>query len=154
MEREQGTLIGIAIRAKSRAPMVEQNQAEITAEHGVVGDFRGAPGVRQVTVLSVEDWEDACAELGQQLPWTTRRANLFVEGLRFCETTGATVRLGDVILQVTGETEPCSRMEEAATGLCGALTPNWRGGVCCRVISGGILAPQDKVSLERPASSF
>lgn len=87
----QGKLIGIAIRPKSRAPMTELLQAEVSPEQGIVGDFRGKPGRRQVTVLSSEVWKTVCTEMDQPLPWTVRRANLFVEGLflpaafrRFC----------------------------------------------------------------------
>ena len=148
MNEQQGRLIGIAIRGQSRAPMVEVDVAEITAAAGVTGDFRGRSSGRQVTVLSTEDWQAACAELGRELPWTTRRANLLVEGLSLRGTTGAVLRIGDVLLQVTGETDPCSRMEEAAEGLCSALTPDWRGGACCRVIQGGTVRPNATVNLE------
>lgn len=146
----EGRLVGVAMRVKSRAPMVELERAEITPEQGVAGDFRGRPGRRQVTVLSAEDWETACAVLGEQLPWTLRRANLLVAGITFHESTGSIVRIGDVALQVTGETDPCSRMDEAAPGLFGALRADWRGGVCCRVICGGTIAPPAKVTLETP----
>jgi MOSC domain-containing protein YiiM len=150
MEPFAGKLIAIAVRAKSRAPMVEVDQATITSERGVAGDFRGTPGSRQVTLLSAADWNAACEVLGEQLPWTVRRANLLVEGLALCDTTDAIIRIGEVVLQVSGETKPCSRMDEAAPGLRRALTPRWRGGVCCRIISGGKVAPGAAVTLESP----
>lgn len=142
-----GRLLGIATRAKSRAPMVETAQTEITTAAGVAGDFRGKPGKRQVTVLSQEAWARACAALGRELPWTTRRANLLVEGVHLCETAGAVIQIGDVTLQVTGETDPCERMDEASPGLLDALTPDWRGGVCCRVLTGGAIRVGDAVTL-------
>jgi len=43
-------------------------------------------------------------------------------------------------LQITRETDPCKRMEEAQSGLMKALAPDWRGGACCRVINGGSIA--------------
>lgn len=147
-----GRLIGIATRARSRAPMVETTEAEITATAGVRGDFRGKPGKRQVTVLSAADWAAACTALGSELPWTTRRANLLVEGVGLCETVGATIQIGDVTLEVTGETDPCERMEEASLGLRAALTPGWRGGVCCRVVAGGAIRVGDPVTLHATAS--
>ena len=45
------------------------------------------------------------------------------------------------------ETDPCSRMDEQHAGLRDALTPDWRGGVCCRVIAGGNVAVGDEVRL-------
>lgn len=142
-----GKLVAIAIKSESRAAMVELDCAEISAEQGVAGDYRGKPGSRQVTVLSAEQWSDACSELGQELPWTTRRANLLVEGLSFTNTKDLTLRVGEVVLRITGETEPCGRMDEQAMGLRQALTPEWRGGVCCRVLSGGSISPGMNVLL-------
>ena len=122
----RGKLVAIAIRSKPHAPMVELDQAHVTTERGITGDFRGKPGPRQVTVLSADAWKTVCSELGQQLRWTTRRANLFVEGLRFVGTEGLILHVGSVALKITGETEPCMRMEEQVRGLCEALTPEWR----------------------------
>ena len=56
--------------------------------------------------------------------------------------------IGDLVLEITGETDPCSRMDEARQGLRLALTPEWRGGVCCRVVTGGDIAVGDAVRLE------
>ena len=109
-------------------------------DFGVDGDHRGQLRHRQVTVITREGWEAACAELGQQLPWTTRRANILVEGLALAEATGRTIRIGEVALTITGETDPCSRMEEQVPGLRDALTPEWRGGVTCDVAHGGEVA--------------
>ena len=133
--------------------MVEISPAEVTTDQGIVGDFRGQPGSRQITVLAMEDWQTACAELGEELPWTVRRANLLVDGIALRESMDSVLRMGSVALQITAETEPCSRMEEAATGLCSALTPEWRGGVCCRVIQGGTITPELPVTLESKPQS-
>lgn len=131
-------LCGIAIRAGRKAPMQALDRAVVTPERGVAGDFRGRPGKRQVTVLSRESWDRACAELGADLPWMTRRANLLVSGLEFAPAhVGSTLRFGELVLQITRETDPCERMDQAHPGLRAALDPDWRGGVCCRVIAGG-----------------
>ena len=143
----RGKLVAIAIKHKSRAPMLELDRVEISTEQGVSGDARGKPGARQVTVLSAEQWNDACAELQQDLPWTTRRANLLVEGMTFANTQGQTLQVGEVILRISGETEPCGRMDEQVAGLRQALTPEWRGGVCCRVVQGGSIEPGMEVIL-------
>ena len=145
---EQGKLVAVAIRKKSHAPMVEIPQAEITTETGVVGDFRGTPGPRQVTVLSVEAWNATCEGIGKEIPWTVRRANLLIAGLNLANTMGSRLRIGDVILKITGETEPCQRMDDQVAGLCQALSPHWRGGVCCQVVSGGAVEPGHVVALE------
>lgn len=123
------------------------DRAEVSAETGVALDSRGKPGKRQVTVLSAAAWRDACSELGVEVPWTTRRANLLVEGIDLPETTGAVLQIGAVRLLVTGEVDPCSRMDEQVPGLTAALQPGWRGGVSCTVLAGGPVAVGDGVAL-------
>ena len=146
----QGKLLGIATRTKSRAPMQEFESIEVSIDRGCVGDFRGSAGARQVTVLSREAWETVCDEIGQSLPWTDRRANLLVEGLELAETESCEIRIGEVRLRITRETDPCGRMVEVASGLREALTPQWRGGVCCRVIQGGHIAVGDAIVFATP----
>ena len=121
---------------------------QVSPERGIENDYRGHPHNRQVTVLSVEDWQRACDELELNLHWTTRRANLLVEDISFGPAcVGDIIQIGDLRLQITRETDPCHRMEEAKPGLMTALTPDWRGGACCRVISGGAIAVGDSVEL-------
>lgn len=144
-------LAGIARKVAPGANMGLINEAEITVEHGLEGDCRGRGGwgrKRQITVLSVEQWDEACealGELGEGLSWFTRRANFLVVGLRFGpETLGKKLRIGaNVILEITGETKPCNRMDEDCPGLKAALAKDWRGGVTCRVIQRGRVRKYD-----------
>jgi len=145
-------LRGIAIRLRPKAPMAACEQALVTPERGVEGDSRGKPGRRQVTLLSSESWAKACAELGEDLPWMTRRANLLVSGLEFTPAhVGSILRFGQLVLEITRETDPCSRMDQARPGLRAALEPDWRGGVCCRVIAAGEIALGQRGQLFSPA---
>ena len=50
-------------------------------------------------------------------------------------------------LEVTGQTYPCLRMEEAHAGLLSALAKDWRGGVTARVLAGGVVALGDAVEV-------
>lgn len=154
MNPDHGSLIGIARKAARRAPVEELEAVLVTAAHGVEGDNRGRFARRAVTILAVEDWRRALADLDPprgDLPWTTRRANLLVEGVRLPRAYGARIAIGPVELEVTGQTSPCSRMEEQCAGLLKALAPEWRGGVTCRVIEDGRIAVGDPVRiLTRP----
>ncbi len=142
-----GRLSGIARREAKHAAMQTLSSAEISAATGVAADLRGRPGKRQVTVLSSRAWQAACAELGKQLPWTLRRANLLVDELDLPQSAGAVIAIGGVRLQVTMEVAPCSRMEGQQAGLQKALTPDWRGGVACTVLQGGSVALGDDVDV-------
>ena len=140
-----GELIGIAMRKKSRAPMELVDTADISIDLGIDGDFRGKHKKHQITLLAKEDWEDTCADLGTNMPWTTRRANLLTKKISFENTTGSHLQIGDIVLQVTGETQPCYRMDEAYSGLQEALAPNWRGGILCLVLTGGRIQIGDSI---------
>ena len=130
------------------------DHAQVTIEQGLHGDFRGSlkPGrnKRQVTVMAAEGWRDAMRELDAAVPWEQRRVNLLVEGLALEETAGARIVFDSgLTLEVTGECDPCSRMEEVASGLKAVLLPHWRGGVTTRVIEGGPIRVGDNVRIER-----
>ena len=140
--------MGIARTRERLGPMEEIAQASVSIGAGIDGDARGTKPGRQITVLFREGWEDACNDLGIALPWTTRRANLLVEGLERPREPGGCLQIGTVVLEVTRETDPCQLMEKAQAGLFQALKPDWRGGVCCTVVHGGQLQIGDAVRFE------
>jgi len=140
--------VSIAQRSDAESPMQEIFSAEVTLDEGIQGDSKGKPGLRQITILSKESWLKACHELGVDLPWTTRRANFLIKGFEFLPTdVGRTIQIGDVILEITRETDPCQKMDKAHKGLKEALIPSWRGGVCCRVLQAGTITIGDNLEL-------
>ena len=142
-----GRLIGIARREGKRAPMETLEFAEISAATGVALDSRGTSERRPVTVISARAWRQVCDELGQDIPWTTRRANLLVDDIDLPHNPGPIIEISGVQLQVTMEVDPCSRMDEQVPGLTDALKPDWRGGVGCIVLQGGTVSLGDPVSI-------
>lgn len=143
-----GKVIGIATRDKKRGPMVVFAAAKVTFKQGIGDDSRGLiQNDRQVTVMTEESWKAACKDLGSQMHWTTRRANILIDGVDLENTTGMILKIGNFFLEITGELTPCSRMEEQFKGLSKALTPNWRGGVMCKILSEGEVLEGDEVAL-------
>ena len=143
------TLIGIATHRQSRGPITVHNTIKVSREAGLESDFRGAEEqATQVTILSLNSWQQSCHEADTDLDWTERRANLLVDHLHFDSTVlGQQVKIGEIVLEITDETDPCSRMDELKVGLKKALTPDWRGGVRCRVIQEGTIKIGDKVQV-------
>ena len=148
-----GNVLGISARIESRAPMVVFASAKVSFKHGVGEDFRGLKrNDRQITLMSIEGWKAALKDLGKDLHWTTRRANILVEGIDLENTTGEVLEVGSFLVEITGELNPCYRMDEQVAGLTKALTPNWRGGVTCKLLREGIVSEKDKVSFLDKAS--
>lgn len=142
-----GRIAAIAVARKKREPMETVDTAVVTVEGGITCDARGRIPGRQLTLLFADAWDDACRDLGRDLSWTTRRANVLVAGMSAPARAGALLRIGAALVEVTEETRPCPLMERAAQGLRKALAPAWRGGVCCKVLEGGSIATGDAVTL-------
>ena len=142
----EGRLLGIARRERPGDPMRACDNIEITG--GGLDGERKRGRKRQITVLAREDWETACREAGTDLPWTSRRANLLVEGVALARSAGRRLRIGSALLEVTGETDPCHQMDAACPGLRSALEPEWRGGASCRVVEAGPVSAGDPVRFE------
>lgn len=141
------TVTGLAVRRERGGPMELLETGYFSAAEGFLGDHSGHKERRQVTVLSLEQWREACAELEPSsiLPWEYRRANVCISNIRFHEKlVGRRLALGrNVILRINGETKPCYRMDEVHPGLQAALAKDWRGGVTCTVISDGMTRLDD-----------
>ena len=146
-----GRLIGIARRPRRLAAMEELSTGRMTLAGGLEGDHKGAKfAKRQITILALEAWREALGELPEaaaELPWTTRRANLLVEGVRLPRARGGVIRIGPAEFEVWYPTMPCARMDKAFDGLRRALHPDWRGGVACSVLSGGDVRLGDEVEV-------
>ena len=147
-----GIVAGIARHARPKAVMEVIERTRITLAGGVEGDFRGAmkgkPYKRQVTLMEAGDWAAVQAEVGRNLPWQDRRANLLIEGLDLPQRAGVRLRVGTALLETTVETAPCERMETLAAGLRAALMLDWRGGVCTMVVEEGAVKIGDEIRIE------
>ncbi|GGP98251.1 MOSC domain-containing protein [Shewanella ulleungensis] len=143
------TLEAIAYKTAKRGIMKPAFCANVTLERGVENDIFGRPGKRQVTVISQQQWQIACEQIDADLDWLTRRANLLISGYQFSAAdVGKVISIGqDLQLHITGETDPCKKMEISHPGLEQALRPDWRGGVTCRVIQAGLIQPDDLVTI-------
>ena len=126
-----------------RGPMDPVTSA-VLDEHGLRGSAN-YDGRRHVTIISAERWQEMMDVLGADLDPSARRANLLVSGLDLAGTRNRTLRVGDCLLEIGGETRPCERMEQALTGLQAVMSERWGGGAWARVIAGGTIQVGDEV---------
>ena len=151
-----GRIAGIARHERPMGPIELLDRAQLVEGQGVAGDFRGSrkagsAGQNGVVLIEAEDWREATAECGADVPWWERRGNLLVEGLDLPQQPGARLRIGETaVVEITQECAPCDRMEALHPGLRSALTPDWRAGARARVLRGGTVAVGDRIRVEQP----
>jgi MOSC domain-containing protein YiiM len=142
-----GRLVWIGLRPERRAPMVEVDQALLEPGRGLAGDrWRGAAtGGRQVTLIAAEHLRAIAGFLGLDAFTPQRlRRNLVVEGVNLLALKGARFRVGNALLECSGECHPCSRMEEEF-GPGGYNAVRGHGGITARVVEGAAIRLGDAV---------
>lgn len=149
MPQQSGTIKAIAYRPTDGDAMQEVTECRVLMARGLDSENR-KPGKREVTLLSADAWTDVCRDLGAELPWLTRRANLLVEGMDLSETIARTLTIGEVGLLIHGESKPCAMMDKQHAGLRAALKPDSRGGVFGQVLAPGIIRVGDSVTVFLP----
>lgn len=147
MTSKPSTLIGIATHQVAKGKMTEHHHAFLNLDTGL-GDYRGRKNpLTAVTILSLKSWNLACQDAGTALDWTNRRAQLLINNIDFSEESiGKRLKIGQAILKITTETDPCRLMDKLHPGLKTALTPDWRGGARCEVIQAGEIKIGDEVT--------
>jgi MOSC domain-containing protein YiiM len=143
-QNNDSRVVAIALRPARKVPMQEVSAVQAAADGGLDGDHPASPD-RGITLLAKAQWDSVVRELGVNLPWHTRRANVLVEGMNLAELIGKTVHLGEIEVAVKAETKPCARMDEIHPGLRAALEPDCRGGVYGRITVGGSITVGDAV---------
>ena len=131
--------------------MQELDSLQAVTDGGVEGDVP-APTHRGITLLSSRQWAEVVEEIGVDYPWYTRRANVLVDCDRLSHLIDRTIEIGDVVVQITGETDPCSVMEAIHPRLKEALTPEMRGGVYGRILQGASISIGATVTISERSS--
>jgi hypothetical protein len=133
-----GSIISMRLCVGSRDPMKEVNDANFITGQGMEGDRHlrsdGRRSNRQVLIMDSETLSQFDLLPGQV------RENVTVAGLDFSSiSAGDKVSLGgDVILEITGDCEPCARMDELRPGLKDEI--DGKRGLLAFVEKGGVVS--------------
>ncbi len=145
-----GKIEALWIKRSSRGVMDPAEEVTTVAGKGIRTDANFGRSKRQVTVIEKEVFDEIQAALPDVEPYM-RRANVMVSGVKLEGTRGHVLALGDVRIQLHGETRPCERMDAQVKGLTAILDPDWRGGVFGVVLDDGQIRVGDEVSITPPA---
>jgi MOSC domain-containing protein YiiM len=119
--------------------MLAPASALLVAQQGIEGDrYRTQRnGPRQVTVIADEDLAAIASFMRrQEVSPTLLRRNFVTRGLNLNSLKGRSVRIGQVILEISGECAPCSQIE-ANLGPGGYNAVRGRGGLTAKIVVGG-----------------
>ncbi len=145
---QNGKVDLITIRPERREAPTILNEVEAIERIGLQGDhYKSKGGKRQVTLIAQEHLNAVASMLGKAKvdPLLTRR-NIVTSGVNLTALKGKRFRIGEAILEYTGECHPCSRMEENF-GLGGYNAMRGHGGITCKVINSGVIKTGDPLSL-------
>ena len=141
--------IGLRPARKEQIKVVDQ---ALIDENGLIGDrYDIAFGDRNVTLIRQEGLEEVWQKLGKEgsVDPALARRNLVVSGLgpALKKMKGDQIKIGDqVVLQVTGYCNPCSRMDENF-GPGGLKAMAGHGGLTAKVVEGGKILVGDRITV-------
>ncbi|UYZ63720.1 MOSC domain-containing protein [Hymenobacter weizhouensis] len=154
---QTGRVEWIGVRPVRREPLLSLPEVQAETDRHLRGDHaRVKPcGKRQVTLIQHEHLAAVAGFLGLDAPMEPGRLrrNLVVSGLNLLALKNRHISIGtEVVLEITGECHPCSRMEEEL-GPGGYNAMRGHGGLTARIVQGGTIRVGDEVRVVATHSS-
>jgi MOSC domain-containing protein YiiM len=161
----KGIVEGIYVARKGSAAMERVEEVRTIEGCGIEGD-RYCEGtgfwtpygdVCEVTLISSEDLDHIESELGIRVRNGEHRRNIVTRGIdlndlrrkrfRIGEARRKRFRIGEAILEYDRPRPPCRHVQDLTEpGMTRAL--KGRGGICARVVEGGVIRAQDTIVVE------
>ncbi len=150
-----GRIEYLTIRCERMAPAEAVPAVQAIRGFGLQGDHYDNPGGnRQVTLIQAEHLRTIATLLGlDEIPATLTRRNIVVSGLNLLALKGKQFKIGEAILEYSGECHPCSRMEKSL-GLGGYNAMRGHGGITAKVFQSGRITIGDCVCVLPPNSAI
>ncbi|MFX1679161.1 hypothetical protein PV762_07995 [Mitsuaria sp. CC2] len=140
-----GKVTGLFVRGPRDSCARPQSSLQLIKHLGAVGDRHASPrSPRQLLIAGQPAYERL------NLPSNTLRENLLVDVPTDDLNSGDLLAIGpDVVLWLTFQCEPCSRLERRSPGLLRSMGSS--RGVLARVVRGGTLTRGDQMRYARSA---
>ena len=145
---QTGTVTWIGVRPARRAELVPTAEVQAEVGSGLVGDHYSGKrtGQRQVTLINEEHLAAIASMLDREVTPALLRRNVVVRGINLLALKDRTFRIGEAVLETTGQCHPCSRMEQNL-GPGGYNAVRGHGGITARVLQEGIIRVGDEVGV-------
>jgi MOSC domain-containing protein YiiM len=151
----KGVVEEIYVAREGSAAVERVEEVRIIEGRGIEGD-RYCEGtgfwtpygdVCEVTLISSEDLDRIESELGIHVKNGEHRRNIITRGIRLEDLRGRRFRIGETVLEYDRPRPPCRHVQDLTQpGMTRAL--KGRGGICARVIEGGMIRAQDAIGVE------
>jgi MOSC domain-containing protein YiiM len=141
-----GSVKSITFRPKRLEPVKFTSEILAIKDRGLEGDrYKNQGGDRQVTLIQDEDLKAIASYLGRaEIDPSLTRRNIVCEGINLLSLKGKRFKIGEAVLEYTGECHPCSRMEESL-GHGGYNAMRGHGGITAKVVEGGVIRAGDEI---------
>ena len=145
-QANEGSVVSMRLNVGSRKPMKEVDSARVITGQGIEGDRHlkvdGSRSRRQILIMDRETLGNFSLDDG------IIRENITVAGMDFSSIdAGDRVSIGrEVVLEITGECEPCARMDEIRAGLQNEL--DGQRGMLAYAEKGGLISVGDAISVK------
>ncbi len=148
----KGVVEEIYVTGKGSSPM--EHVGEIRAVvGGIEGDrYKEGTGywtpygdICEVTLIEGEDLDEIENE-GLGVKNGEHRRNIVTRGVDLESLRGSRFRIGEAVLEYDRPRPPCKHIQDMTEpGMTRAL--KWRGGICARVVEGGLIRSRDEISI-------
>lgn len=135
-----GTVVNLFLKTAHRQPMTPVENVTAVEARGLEGDLSFGRSTRQVLLIELETLERFGLQPGAV------RENITTRGVRLGGLDpGTHLRLGDTLLEITGDCTPCSFIDGLRPGLQEQIVG--QRGLLARVVTGGGICVGDNVDV-------
>lgn len=145
---QPGHVTWIGVRPERGAPLISLDSVMAEAGKGLAGDRykTTSNGARQVTLIESESLGAIASYMRRTEEPALLRRNIVVQGLNLLALKSKRFRIGEAVLEYSGECHPCSRMEDNL-GVGGYNAVRGHGGITARILKGGRIGLNDSVQV-------
>ena len=149
-----GRVVDVFIARSGGQPVERVDEVEALKDRGLAGD-RFVEGTSywsgvdecQVTLIALEALEEIATTTEVSVMEGQHRRNIVTSGVDLLKLRDARFQVGEAILEFDRPRPPCRYIQSVSErGMTKALGRN-RGGICARVLEGGIIRPGDPIEV-------